>query len=258
MATGIGVYNGMFEQSVLLPTRRNPWSMACSLLLQCSFVGALLLMSLLHVDKLGFDALKPPPLRVPLPAAKLDAVEIIAAVRSGVSRSTQAIFQPHPFTAPSHIPQEIAFVDDVGLLPPAIGSMGPPSGDHIVGAINFDTAVAKPTPAPPPVPPKPQPVQVKDVAPTAITSVLAEALLVHKVIPPYPPIAKQMRISGKVRLMGVISTSGRIEKLEVLEGHPLLVQAALDAVKQWIYRPTILNGQAVPVSAPIDVNFVLN
>jgi protein TonB len=65
-------------------------------------------------------------------------------------------------------------------------------------------------------------------------------------------------VSGVVELLGVLSTDGRIHELKVVRGHPLLVAAALDAVRQWIYEPTLLNGQAVEVAAPITVTFTLN
>ena len=78
-----------------------------------------------------------------------------------------------------------------------------------------------------------------------------------KVIPAYPPLARQARVSGTVQLIGVIAKDGTIQQLQVVGGHPLLVKAALDAVRQWIYRPTLLNGQAVEVIAPIDVIFTL-
>jgi protein TonB len=85
-----------------------------------------------------------------------------------------------------------------------------------------------------------------------------EAKIVKRVIPTYPPLAKQARISGTVRLEGVISREGRIVNLQVLYGHPLLTQAALQAVGQWLYQPTLLNGEPVEVIAPIDVHFTLS
>jgi protein TonB len=84
-----------------------------------------------------------------------------------------------------------------------------------------------------------------------------EAKILKRVIPVYPPLAKNARISGKVHLMSIIAKDGTIQKLEVLDGHPLLVGAALEAVRQWIYRPTLLNGEPVDVMAPIEVNFTL-
>lgn len=83
------------------------------------------------------------------------------------------------------------------------------------------------------------------------------AKLIKRVIPMYPPLARQARVSGTVQLVGVIAKDGTIQQLQVASGHPLLVRAALDAVRQWIYRPTLLNGQAVEVIAPVDVIFKL-
>ena len=74
----------------------------------------------------------------------------------------------------------------------------------------------------------------------------------------YPPLARQTRISGTVRLHAIIGKNGSVQQLEVISGHPLLVQAALDAVRQWRYRPTLLNGEPVEVDTTIDVIFSLN
>ena len=82
--------------------------------------------------------------------------------------------------------------------------------------------------------------------------------LISQMPPAYPPLAKQARISGTVTLAAVIATDGHIKNLSVVKGHPLLVQAALDAVKDWVYRPTLLNGQAVEVATTIDINFTLS
>ena len=84
------------------------------------------------------------------------------------------------------------------------------------------------------------------------------ANLVTKVTPVYPPLAKQARIQGIVSLMAFIGADGTVKNLSVVSGHPLLVQAAIDAVKQWVYKPTLLNGAAVPVMTAIEVNFTLS
>jgi len=83
------------------------------------------------------------------------------------------------------------------------------------------------------------------------------AMLVRKVIPTYPPIARAARISGVVRLIGTIGKDGSIQNLEIVSGHPMLARAALEAVRQWVYKPTLLNGVPVEVIAPIEVNFTL-
>ena len=87
---------------------------------------------------------------------------------------------------------------------------------------------------------------------------MQQAKLVRQPLPVYPPLARQTRVSGVVRLIGTIGRDGTIQQLRVISGHPLLVRSALDAVSQWIYRPTLLNGQPVEVIAPIDVHFKLN
>jgi TonB family protein len=84
------------------------------------------------------------------------------------------------------------------------------------------------------------------------------ANLVQKVMPVYPPDAKAAHVQGVVELEATIGTDGKVEDLQVLSGHPLLVPAALDAVKQWVYRPVLLNGNPVEVITKINVNFSLS
>jgi len=85
-----------------------------------------------------------------------------------------------------------------------------------------------------------------------------EANLVHRVQPAYPPLARAARIQGQVLLQAIISKSGTIENLQVLSGHPMLVHAALDAVRQWRYRPYFLNNEPVEVETQVTVNFILS
>ena len=85
-----------------------------------------------------------------------------------------------------------------------------------------------------------------------------EGNLILRVQPLYPPLAKQARIQGQVVLRAVISRAGAMENLQVLSGHPMLVQSAIDAVKQWRYRPYSLNGEAMEVETQVTVNFVLS
>ena len=84
------------------------------------------------------------------------------------------------------------------------------------------------------------------------------AKLIRQPKPIYPPLAKQARISGHVMLNAIIGKDGTIQNLTVASGHPLLVQNAMEAVKQWVYQPTLLNGEAVEVVTQIDVNFTLS
>jgi protein TonB len=83
------------------------------------------------------------------------------------------------------------------------------------------------------------------------------ANLIRKVIPRYPPDAKQAGIQGTVRFQMILGTDGKVQSLQLVSGDPALVAAARDAVEQWVYKPTLLNGQPVEVVTTVDVNFVL-
>jgi protein TonB len=82
--------------------------------------------------------------------------------------------------------------------------------------------------------------------------------LVRKVLPVYPAIAKSARISGMVHLMATIAKDGTVARVDVVSGNPMLARAAVDAVERWVYRPTVIEGTAVEVTAPIDLNFTLD
>jgi protein TonB len=93
--------------------------------------------------------------------------------------------------------------------------------------------------------------------PLKLSEPVVEAQLISRIEPRYPPLALQMRRAGTVVLHAIISRDGRIDALEVVSGSPFLVQAALDAVRQWRYRPTLLNGEPVEVETMITVVFRL-
>jgi protein TonB len=102
-------------------------------------------------------------------------------------------------------------------------------------------------PPPPPLPTRPLKV-----------SHWAEGNLIYRVQPFYPPIARQARVQGAVELRAIISKTGAIENLVVVSGHPMLSAAAIEAVKQWRYRPYLLNNEPIEVETEITVNFVLS
>ena len=87
---------------------------------------------------------------------------------------------------------------------------------------------------------------------------VSQGLLIHQVKPMYPPLARQARIQGTVVLQALISKDGTITNLHVVSGHPMLAPAAVDAVKQWRYKPYFLNGEPVEVETQITVNFTLS
>jgi protein TonB len=90
-----------------------------------------------------------------------------------------------------------------------------------------------------------------------VSSGVAEGLIKHKVSPKYPREAREQGIQGDVLLQGTIDTNGNLVDLKALQGDPILVKAAVDAVKEWKYRPFILKGEPVDVDTTIKIEFHL-
>ena len=175
------------------------------------------------------------------------------------SRDTYDALRP-----PIIIPKGITNVSDIPEAPtldaPASpGIVGALAGTQTGGIIQLLNQLAPPVRPPEPPPPQAPPANQHAVtAPVRISEGVLQAKLLRKIVPVYPPLAITARVEGTVRLVGVISKDGTVRDLQVISGHPLLVRAAVDAVRQWIYQPTLLNREAVEVVAPITVTFVLN
>ena len=255
----------MFETATLSygsPAKR-VWATAMGFSGQALLIGCALLAPLISPQTIGraffVTTLAPP--GVPPPPVPGTRVE----PRSSHVAATQ--FTRHLLTTPIRIPALPAIIVDD---PPEVAGSGPgvigavPNGLPIGGPGTIISSIIGAGTRSLPVVHLPEMVNRAPVAtapplvkPPRIT-VLRMATPIHKVDPVYPALARQARVSGTVELLGVLGTDGRIHELKVLRGHPLLVNAALDAVRQWIFEPTLLNGQAVEVAAPITVNFILN
>lgn len=111
---------------------------------------------------------------------------------------------------------------------------------------------------PAPLPPAPIPTSGDPKTQIIVGGVVQAAKLIHRVQPVYPALARQIRVQGVVVLDANIAADGTIQQLRVLSGHPMLVTSAVDAVRQWVYSPTILNGKPVEVKTTIDVRFTLS
>jgi protein TonB len=248
----------MFEDSLLEYGGRGKtkkgWTVALSFIVQATILTVLVLIPLIYTEALprtmGITMLMAPPPPPPPPPPPAPAV---------VRVQPRIIQQPQEMVQPRAIPREIARIVEDPLPPPgpvggvvggvAGGIPGGSSGGILGGIIS---AAPPPPPPPPPVeaaPPPPERVRVGGQ--------VQSARLMNQARPVYPPLARQARVQGTVRLEAVINRDGVIEELKVVSGHPLLVQAALDAVRQWRYQPTMLNGVAVEVITTIDVNFTL-
>ncbi len=243
----------LLETSTQAKSRRG-WATLISFLLETSVVGVLILVPLLYTDALpaavrwvGGAISMPTTDRPPNPTPTGATTIHKPNTETGTDGKVHA---PDPNAIPDHpyIPKEREIPE-----PPDLGN-----GTYIPGAIPGDGTGNNPVienmvrgitvnkPAEP-----------KAVAPIVISHV-DEALLIHRVQPQYPEIARVARIQGPVVLRAIIARDGTIRAAEVLSGHPVLARAALDAVRQWRYRPYSLGGHPVEVDTQITVNFILN
>jgi TonB family protein len=134
------------------------------------------------------------------------------------------------------------------------GVVGGVSGGVVLGGILTPAGGVPPPPPPPPPPPR---VLSTTPAINRVSPEVAQANLVTSVPPAYPALATAARVQGNVVLQVEISIQGLVQNITVLSGHPLLNEAAIQAVRQWTYKPIILNGQTVPVITTVTVNFTL-
>jgi periplasmic protein TonB len=242
----------MFEEMVLSsPNRKKtnkPWTVILSMAVQSLFVFIMVLIPLIYTEALPKTMMgmmlvaPPPPPPPPPPPAQAEVVHVKPQVH---------LIQNNQLMAPKVIPKDIKIIKEEAE-PENLGvSGGVPGGvpggqmGGVIGGVIGGVGAAPP-------PPRPTVTRI-----TRGGNVQA-AMLINRVTPMYPPLARQTRISGTVRLHALIAKDGTVQQLEVISGHPLLVQAALDAVKQWRYRPTLLNGEPVEVDTTIDVIFTLN
>jgi protein TonB len=244
----------MFEDSLLesggrLKTKRGRTT-TFAIILEIALVGVMVLLPLIFTEALPkqqlmtFLVAPPPPPPPPPPAAA--PVKIVKQIQTDIVNGA--------LRTPTKIPQKIQMINEDEAPPPVMASSGVVGGvpggipggqmGGVIGGIISSTPVAVPKVA------TPQRVRVSQG--------VSAGLLVRRVNPTYPPLARQARIQGQVILRAVISKDGSIEGLTLVSGHPMLAPAAIDAVKQWKYKPYLLNGEPVEVDTEVLVNFTLS
>jgi periplasmic protein TonB len=245
----------MFEDSLIesggkLKTKRGATTLI-SFIFQVCLIGVLVIIPLVFTEALPKQQLMtflvappppppppPPPAAVPVRAVKVVQTDII----NGQLRT------------PTKIPEKVQMIKEEEAPPPVMSAGGVVGGvpggipggqmGGVIGGIISSTPVAVPKVA------TPQRVRVSQG--------VSQGLLVKRIQPAYPPLARQARIQGQVMLQAVISKDGSIENLRLISGHPMLAPAALEAVKQWRYKPYMLNGEPVEVETTVMVNFTLS
>lgn len=229
------------------PRPRNPWAASGSLAFLSLLLLALIVAPLFHTDPLPKREtltmlyLQPPP-AAGGNAAKFQAPKLVSTyipTRTGI-------------TAPVHKTQEAP--------PPPVGTTGGVAGGvpgGVVGGVpgGVSSEMLNSAPSVPVLAKSPVPTPVKRMR---IASQVAEANLIHDVAPQYPPEAGRARIEGTVVLMAVIGKDGSVKDVRVESGLPTLAQAAIDAVKQWRYKPYMIDGEPIEVDSRITINFTLS
>ncbi|MGA9551685.1 MAG: energy transducer TonB, partial [Candidatus Sulfotelmatobacter sp.] len=222
------------------------WTTITSFGLQALIAALLLLLPLLRPT--GFPSFHR--LSTPISVGQAPAEPAVGRAHSGsnpLPDHPAVVFFRRP--APIHVgPRPVG---DDG--PPQTTGLGPyipgaPTGGDPRGLANLFESGSRPVlPTPPP----------SSVARPLRLSHMSEGDLIRKIQPTYPALARSARIQGIVVLQAVISKQGTIENVTVLTGHPMLVPAAIEAVRQWRYRPYLLNNEPVEVETQIAVNFSL-
>jgi protein TonB len=228
--------------------KRNPWAGAGALALQGLILLAVVVIPLFHTDPLPKRETLTMLYLQPLPVAAGSATKLRAPTPPSPSILTATSTR---IPAPVHKTQEAP--------PPPVGPTGGVVGGvpgGVVGGIPggaLSEALRSTRSAPVPVKTfDPPPVKRIRVA-----SRVVEANLIHDVAPQYPPEAGRARIEGTVVLLAVIGTDGSVKDVRVENGLPILIQAAIDAVKQWRYKPYLVDGEPVEVDSRITINFTL-
>ncbi len=244
----------MFEDSLIesggkLRTKRGRTS-AIAFLIQIGIIVVMILIPLIFTEALPRTQLMtllvaPPPPPPPPPPPAAAPVRIVKQIQTdivnGELRTPTKIPKKVEMIKEDEAPPQVASTGVVGGVPGGVpgGSMG-----GVIGSVLSSMPTVAPHVA------TPQRVRV--------SSGVQSGLLVRKVNPSYPPLARQARIQGVVILQAQISKDGSIQNLQLISGHPMLAPAAIEAVKQWKYRPYLLNGEPVEVETQIQVNFTLS
>jgi len=248
----------MFEQTLLThpASARKTSALAAFLLAQMTILGVLLVGPLLYTQALPVipviyaDVFAPPP---PPPPPPPQQPMRTANSNSSLAGPVRGVFVPPRFvpTGPIRTLQVEVSMDfpvEITISPGVPGGVATSSTALPVFAAASAVEVAKTA-------------VTRSAAsgkPLVVSGGVLASKLLKQVMPAYPTVARQARIAGAVHLIGIIAKDGRVRDLKVLDGHPMLRAAALQAVSQWIYSPTYLNGQPVEVEAPIEVNFRLD
>src|SRR5271166_893480 len=237
------MFDDLLESTVVKKKTNKSWTVMISAIVQTTILGILILIPLIYTEALPKAMLSTLLIAPPPPPPPPPPPTVVKTIVKPVAR----LITSGKLMQPRAIPKEVAVFKEAELPPDVINNTGAQGG--VFGGIPGQGMVSGPVAPPPPKPAAPQ--RVKQGGNVTAASILTQTR------PLYPPLARQARIQGNVVLHAIIDKEGKVAQLEVISGHPLLVQSALDAVKQWRYKPTLLNGDPVEVDTTIQVTFTM-
>ena len=238
------MFGELFESVARPTTKRKRLAVVISATLQSACLLILLIFPLIYTEALPKLIFKTTWVGPPDPARPTAA----PAPTERVSTRAVRLLNHGVVIAPGRIPATVNRIREAPLPPE------PPVGQGSIGDnTHFDLLSVAPNAAE--IIKRPVVTSVLERVP--VTSTIEAAKLISRAQPVYPLLAIQARIQGNVVLHAIIGRDGQVSELQILSGHPLLVNAAVEAVRQWRYSPTLLNGQAVEVETTITVSFVL-
>ncbi len=248
----------MFSDSILDfqgASTRKAAATTTSFIFNCLAIGVMLIMPLIFTEDLPKAQLltmlvAPPPPPPPPPPAAAPVERVVRQIQTDVLNNGQ-------LRTPTKIPQKVQMIKEEEAPPPMAatggvvgGVPGGIPGGQLGGVIGSVISATNSMSVPKFVPVQPQRVR--------ISQGVTKGLLIHKEEPVYPTLARSARVQGEVVLSAVIDVNGQIQNLSLVSGHPMLVPNAIAAVKQWRYKPYLLNGQPVEVETTITVIFTLS
>lgn len=249
----------LFGDSLLelhrLKGERRFWTTAASVLLQSFLLGVLILIPLWFTDALPTAQLvtllvAPPPPPPPPPPAAETIARVVKQVQTDLMSSGQ-------LRTPTRVPAKVAMIKEEEAPPPiqtgggVVGGVpgGIPGGSvgGVIGGIISATTRTDMVPK----------LAIATPKRVRVSQGVTTGLLIRKVEPFYPVIARNAHVQGQVILKAIINKEGHIQDLQLVSGHVLLAPSAIDAVKQWLYKPFLLNGEPVEVETTVTVTFQL-
>jgi protein TonB len=241
---------GFIAYLVYSAAKTNDWKRATLLvayMIEVITIGVMVIIPLVYTQELPKSSFSFISMPLPPPAASPPAAP---APRNVVQKVTIEDLEKSPTVIPKSIARLIRQPAPSSANIGVLGIVGVLPDGQSDGALNSLINISgTPLPLPPAKPQTPKRIWQGGR--------VQQARLIYGPKPDYPQLAKIARIQGTVRLEAVIGTDGAIKGLKVMSGHPLLVKTALEAVKQWRYQPTLLNGNPVEVETEIDVNFAM-